>query len=206
MFHVKQFEIALRETIEPWGIQLTALQVKRMWQHWQMVHVWNKRTNLTSIDNDIDAAVLHYADCLIAAPALVGDSLLDIGSGGGYPGVPLAIYRPDMRVTLLELRRRRCSFLRKAVAELGLSNVRVLEGDVAKVSGDLFATAVTRAVFSDAAGLAQCLAWVEERGKLIAYRSDVEATLPLDPELLPYILAGRKRTLALWTKVVEKLT
>ncbi len=203
---MKHFEKALRDIVEPWGIQLRALQVQRMWQHWQMVHVWNERTNLTSIDTDIDAAILHYADSLTAAPDLFGDRLLDIGSGGGYPGIPLAIYRPDVRVTLLELRRRRCSFLRKAVADIGLSNVRVLEGDVAKVVGDLFTTAVTRAVFSDTAGLAQCLAWLEERGKLIAYRSDLEAPLPLDPEFRPYILAGRKRTLALWTRVVEKLT
>ncbi|AEB12969.1 16S rRNA (guanine(527)-N(7))-methyltransferase RsmG [Marinithermus hydrothermalis] len=90
-------------------------------------------------------AALAYAE-----PIPHGEAVLDVGSGGGLPGIPLAIARPDLEITLAEVRKRRAAFLELAVHHLGLTNVRVYNGDVRKWSGRVaYVTAQAVASFAD---------------------------------------------------------
>ena len=107
---------------------------------------WRQRFNLTG---QLAAADLvdHALESLVPADLLLrSGSLIDIGSGAGFPGVPLAILSPDIPVTLLEPRARRAAFLRHVVRALPLPNTRVEESRIEDVGGQTFGAAATRAV------------------------------------------------------------
>lgn len=92
---------------------------------------WNKRTNLTAITESEAIEVKHFLDslsCLQALPRGDGLRVLDVGSGAGFPGLPLKIARPDLRLSLLESVGKKVSFLQHIVQRLGLADVQILEG------------------------------------------------------------------------------
>src|SRR5215469_4859535 len=87
---------------------------------------WNARTNLTAIRNPDEIVRRHFGESLFAATHLGDpDTLLDLGSGAGFPGLPIALLRPEIRVILAESQNKKATFLREAVRTLGLPNVEV---------------------------------------------------------------------------------
>ena len=165
-------------------------------EHWELVRAWNLRVNLTSIEDEVDAAWLHYRDSLEALRVLVPGDITDLGSGGGYPGIPLAIAEPRRQVTLVEPRRKRVSFLVTAVARLGLDNVKVLEARSVDAPRELSANVVTRATFSDVRDLRACEKWLTPGGRLIAFRSDRSGDVGARAHL--YRLRDETRVLEIW--------
>jgi 16S rRNA (guanine527-N7)-methyltransferase len=200
LLHVKQspFLEALRGAVAglPTAVSETALLL--MDEHWQLVKRWNERVNLTAVTDDTDAAYNHYRDSLEGLRILPPGPIVDIGSGAGFPGVPLAIVDHDRAVTLVEPRRKRASFLEAAVARLGLTNLKVVNASSSDLPETPFAAAVTRATFSAAEELNECLAWLVPGGPLIAYRS--EPTGNNGTQLHPYEVRGRPRVLEVWTR------
>lgn len=90
---------------------------------------WNRVTNLTTITEPLDVAVKHYVDALAAAPWIGNRArVLDAGSGGGFPGIPLTILRPDLSVTLVDSVRKKVTFLKHAIRTLGLSGIDAVHG------------------------------------------------------------------------------
>jgi 16S rRNA (guanine527-N7)-methyltransferase len=101
-------------------------QASRLAKHLELIAKWNRVHNLTAVRETSQMVVLHVLDSLSLVPHLAGArTLLDVGSGPGFPGIPLAVVRPDLQVTLLDSSSKKCAFLEQARAELGLSNVRV---------------------------------------------------------------------------------
>lgn len=99
----------------------TEKQLERMEAHFRLLLRWNEKLNLTRITDLPEAVTRHYAESAFLAANLPDESglrIADIGSGGGFPGVPLAILRPDARVDLVESRTRKAAFLREAAADL----------------------------------------------------------------------------------------
>lgn len=176
--------------------------IRQCVRHWRLVAAYNQRTNLTSISSDEDAVLLHCLDSLAAASLLVPGTAVDFGSGAGYPGIPLAIARPDVEFTLVEPRRKRVSFLRLATATLGLQNVRVLEGRLEDAAVAQFTQAVTRATFSEDETLAHVRRWLADTACLWIWRA---GNLP-DPYITdsrrvlrhPYTLTGQTRFIEQW--------
>jgi 16S rRNA (guanine527-N7)-methyltransferase len=103
----------------------------RLAEHQALVEKWAQRINLTTVTDPQEAAVKHGLDCLLFG-ALIPDGdtgvTVDVGSGGGFPGLVLALARPELPLILLEPIRKRTSFLRTAAAQLGLDNVQVVDG------------------------------------------------------------------------------
>jgi 16S rRNA (guanine527-N7)-methyltransferase len=137
----------------------------------------NERMNLTRITDRAQAELQHVADSLTLLPHLPKDPhrLADVGSGGGVPGIPLAIARPDVRVTLIEATKKKAAFLQSAAAQMGLSNVTVLEHraeDVGRLDKyrDDFNVAVARAVATMAWLAEWCLPLVQRGGKMLAMK------------------------------------
>ena len=169
MKHTEAFQKTLSR--EALAQSLTQEQLSLMQGHWELVRAWNERTNLTAISDDTAAAQHHYADSLAALSLMEKGPVLDIGSGAGFPGVPLAIARPDITFSLLEPRRKRVSFLMSSVARLGITNVKVIHGRIQDPAPMSYALAVTRATFSSDEDLTLCLSWLEPGGCFVAYRS-----------------------------------
>ena len=112
------------------GVPLTDEAVRKLNRYWEMLIDWNGRMDLTSVPPQ-EMAERHFLDSLLPLtqeglfPAAC--SLIDVGTGAGFPGLALAIARPDCSVTLLEAMQKRCQFLQAVCDELGLANVRVIQ-------------------------------------------------------------------------------
>lgn len=114
---------------------------------------WNERINLTAIKNDREIVLNHFIDSLSIVPFIEnGKSVLDIGSGGGFPGIPLRIVLPDLNVTLLDSVNKKVSFMNDTIRKLHLQNIHAVWGraeDIEnKVPRESFDYVVTRAVGS----------------------------------------------------------
>jgi 16S rRNA (guanine527-N7)-methyltransferase len=108
------------------GTELSPEQLDKLEAHYRLLLQWNQRMNLTRIRNDQEAVELHYHESLFLAKSLPGSPLriADVGSGGGFPGIPIAILREDSHVDLIESHQRKAVFLREAAR--GLPNISVI--------------------------------------------------------------------------------
>lgn len=106
--------------------------VGRLAQYLGLLLKWNARLNLTAIREPREIIQRHFIECIFAARHLPAGirSLLDFGSGGGFPGMPIALYRPEIRVTLGESQSKKAAFLRESVRTLGMGNAEVYNGRV----------------------------------------------------------------------------
>jgi len=115
----------------------------------QMLAKWNKAFNLTAVREPREMVIRHILDSLSIAPHLVGERLLDVGSGAGLPGLPLAIIFPEKHFTLLDSNGKKTRFITQARSELGLENVDVVQSRVEEfTSKELFSTITARAYSS----------------------------------------------------------
>ena len=119
------FRELLASEFQPYS-SLTPHQLDLLERHFNLLLAWNKRLNLTRITDTEEAVRLHYCESLYLGLKLPEGplSVADLGSGAGFPGVPIAILRPDLQVTLIESNQRKAVFLREAARDL--PNVRVL--------------------------------------------------------------------------------
>ncbi len=109
---------------------MTETQLIQLQTYVDLLIKWNKTYNLTAIKTANDILPLHLFDSLAVAPYLKGDCILDVGSGGGLPGIPLAILQPDRRFTLLDTVGKKTRFMQQVVIELKLPNVSVVQARV----------------------------------------------------------------------------
>jgi 16S rRNA (guanine527-N7)-methyltransferase len=99
----------------------------------ELIAKWNRVYNLTAIRETDKALTHHLLDCLVVLSHLTGGRTADVGSGAGLPGIPLALARPDWRITLIESNHKKSTFLTQAVAELGIANAVVAAARVETV-------------------------------------------------------------------------
>ena len=124
-------------------------QIGQLQKYITLLLEWNQRINLISPNDEERIAERHILESLAvlsAWPFPENASVLDLGSGGGFPGVPLKIMRPDLAMTLLESRQKKTLFLKAAVQELKLSNCRVVNARAEKLTKERFSIVVARAV------------------------------------------------------------
>jgi len=106
-------------------LNLSELQKSALLTYLDLLGKWNKTYNLTAILEPERMLTHHILDSLAVSPYLLDGSLLDVGSGAGFPGLPLAIVRPDIKVTVMDASQKKCGFMQQVVIELGLANVSV---------------------------------------------------------------------------------
>jgi 16S rRNA (guanine527-N7)-methyltransferase len=134
---------------------------------------WGRSINLTGALSAQELAV-HTLESMLGAGLIAhGERVVDIGSGAGFPGLPLAIARSDLSVTLVEPRQKRAAFLRHVVRNLHLRNATVFEGRIEKVGGQTFDTATTRAVGHLPEWMGEA-AFLKPAGALLAWTTDPE--------------------------------
>lgn len=165
---------------------------------------WRRRTNLVGALSTEELAD-HALEALVGSQLIIsGERVIDIGSGAGFPGLPLAILRADLSMTLLEPRGKRAAFLRHVVRTLKLTNATVQEARIEEVGGQTFAVATTRAVggFSTWIGQARFL---DPRGLLLAWTTEaqevarelpgfeLERSIPVPGSTRRQVAAFRKR-------------
>lgn len=116
----------LRRGLETLGLSLDQDRQGRLLAYLELLHKWNRTYNLTAIREPESMLSHHLLDSLALMPYVGASPLLDVGSGAGLPGIPLAIVRPELPVTLLDGVDKKCAFIRQASIQLGLGNVKVV--------------------------------------------------------------------------------
>jgi 16S rRNA (guanine527-N7)-methyltransferase len=164
--------VAIADGLAAMAIDLPTDARARLEQHLQLISKWNRVHNLTAVRETEQMVILHLLDSLSVLPHLEGArAVLDVGSGPGLPGIPIAIALPGSHVTLLDSSHKKCAFLQQAKTELGLANVEVVCDRVENWKPrEKFEAVVSRA-FSDLGDfVAQAQHLVAPGGRLIAMK------------------------------------
>ncbi len=177
----------LTDGCRSFGITLNQQQTDQFLQYYHLLVDWNARINLTSITEFQDVLVKHFLDSLSAVRALKMfhvKHLMDIGSGAGFPGIPLKIVFPHLQVTLLDSLNKRIRFLSELTVDLNLSDVELIHGraeQYAKCSQyrESYDLCVSRAVAPLNVLTEFCLPYVSVGGYFLAYKSG-DAALELE--------------------------
>src|SRR3989442_797165 len=114
--------LLLTQYLQTADIPITAEKINQLSQYIELLFQWNAVYNLTATKDPETFITDHILDSLVIGPYLLGDHIIDVGSGAGLPGIPLAIYYPDKQFTLLESRAKRVRFLQAVIAALKLKN------------------------------------------------------------------------------------
>src|SRR5215831_19640376 len=129
---------------------LSSLQVDQLYQHYQLLERWNQRMNLTTVAGGTEAVRRHYCESVFFIENLPDESdrlsICDVGSGAGFPGVPIAVLRPAWIVSLVESNRKKAVFLRESTR--GIANVQVIPARAESLT-EKFDWIVSRAVDPD---------------------------------------------------------
>jgi 16S rRNA (guanine527-N7)-methyltransferase len=141
----------LRQGLAALGIDLPEATQQKLLAYLALLLKWNKTFSLTALRDPEKAVSHHLLDSLAILPYVTFDSLLDVGSGGGQPGIPLAIARPELRVTLLDSNSKKTAFLQQAAIELRLVNIAVHCGRVEQYRPPTKFEAVVSRAFSELA-------------------------------------------------------
>lgn len=171
-----QFEKDLKEL----GIILSSQQMQQFLIYYEMLVEWNKMMNLTAITEYHDVMKKHFVDSVSLVKAFEitrNASVIDVGTGAGFPGLALKIAYPDLEVTLLDSLNKRIQFLDAVIEKLGLSGVKTIHGraeDFAKPGKlrDTFDLCVSRAVANLSTLSEYCLPFVKVGGQFISYKSE----------------------------------
>ncbi|MGE3295777.1 MAG: 16S rRNA (guanine(527)-N(7))-methyltransferase RsmG [Porticoccaceae bacterium] len=115
------------------GLETCSVREQKLLDYLALMHRWNRVYNLTAVRDRETMIARHLIDSLAVAPYLRGNCFLDVGSGAGLPGIPLATWFPERRFTLLDSSGRKARFLMQAKIELGLANVEVVQARVQDV-------------------------------------------------------------------------
>lgn len=130
-FHSPAFEERLETGAHALGISLNPDQVRLMAGHARELWAWNRKINLTAITDPLVSAEKHFVDAVAVQP-FIGNAhkMMDMGTGGGFPAIPLKILNPSIRFTMVDSVRKKVSFLNHVVRTLGLEGIRAVHGRV----------------------------------------------------------------------------
>ncbi len=168
----------LTRCLDELDIKLGDRQLSQCEKYYLLLIDWNQRMNLTSLKDPQEIAIKHFIDSLICMKYVnIHDKsrLIDIGTGAGFPGIPIKIFFPEMKVVLLDSLAKRCQFLKAVVETLNLNHVTVIHGraeEMAKNSDlrEKFSLATARAVTNLSVLAEYCLPFVEKEGWFFALK------------------------------------
>jgi len=167
---IKLAEI-LATGIDKMAVSVTAEQQEQLINFISLMHKWNKAYNLTSVREPEQMVIKHLLDSLSVAPFIDGKQVIDVGTGPGLPGMPLAIVHPHVQFTLLDSLGKRVRFMKQCVHELGLTNVTCLHSRVeAHQKSEPYDIVLSRAFASLKDMLHWCEHLVDSDGKFLALK------------------------------------
>ena len=159
-------------------MEFTEAQYEQFIKYMRLLQEWNEKINLTAITEDEEVVKKHFIDCIKAFKSDAiknANTVIDVGTGAGFPGLPIAIMNPEVKVTLLDSLNKRINFLNLVVRELGLKNVttihsRAEDGARRPELREKFDVATSRAVANMAVLSEFCMPYVKKEGYFVALK------------------------------------
>jgi 16S rRNA (guanine527-N7)-methyltransferase len=210
----------IRQTLETFGIAANYEQVIYIQQYIRILLLWNEKLNLTAIRDPLEILVRHFCESMFGAVALSvkHGRLADIGSGAGFPGIPLKIISPDIELILVESNIKKGTFLAEVVRELGLKNARVLISRYEELGEEVAPLDIvcSRAVgefgpflewaASERVSAGKVILWIGGRDLDEAKKSgewDWQEPVAVPQSLRRYLLVGTKRLKEVVTRIAN---
>ena len=167
-YNQQELELGIRSL----GLNCSSRQIEKLLAYLEMLQRWNKAYNLTAIRQPIQMVRLHLLDSLAIHPYIQGvKNIIDVGTGPGLPGIPLAILNPDINFTLLDSNGKKTRFLFQAINDLSLANAKEINHRVEKYQSEQsFDIVVSRAFSSISDMLTQCDHLVSDSGCFLAMK------------------------------------
>ena len=161
----------LESGLDALGVAVSTSARSSLLEYCELLIKWNKTFNLTSVDDPEQMISLHLLDSLAVLPFLPGGRVLDVGTGAGLPGIPLAIARPEQKFVLLDSNGKKTRFLVQASGQLGLENVEVVNQRVELYQAhELFDVIISRAFSSLGQFLSACNHLLSPGGQFLAMK------------------------------------
>jgi len=193
---MSQLAEMLAAGIAEMGLQVSAEAQQALLAYLALLHKWNKVYNLTAVRDPMEMVTLHLLDSLSVLPYIKSKNLLDVGSGGGLPGIVLAICLPELQVTTIDAVQKKAIFMRQVKGELGLDNLNVVHARVERFEpAEQFEVIISRA-FSELnlfMALTQHLlveggSWFAMKG--VSPKQELEGLSIAESEIYPLSVAG----------------
>jgi len=176
-FSSEKWKSIVLEGAKTFGIDISSQQADMMAVHADELIRWNKKTNLTAITKPVDVAVKHFIDSVVPSLRINRKaSLIDIGSGGGFPGIPLKVIMPDLKVTLVDSSLKKVNFLKQVIRLLDMDNIDAVHSRIEGLAEDSFFTggfdvAISRAFSNLNRFVDLAYPLLKRDGKIIAMKS-----------------------------------
>lgn len=138
----------LMSSLEALGLDLSVEQIDKLMSYLTLLQKWNKVYNLTAIRDPKEMLIKHLLDSLAVVPHIDGNRIIDVGTGGGVPGIPLAICFPEKQIDLLDSNSKKTRFLIQAKAELDLKNAQVIHSRVEEYTPEFLYDGVISRAFA----------------------------------------------------------
>ena len=167
----------IKNTLQTNNISATESQIDKLLKYYNLLIEFNKNINLTAITDPYDVSLKHFADSLVNISYYKENSTLcDIGTGAGLPGIPIAIFRPDLQIILVDSLLKRINFLNIVIKELKLNNTKTIHTRAQElpqngISRETFDYVIARAVAKLNILAEYCLPFVKLKGEMIAFKA-----------------------------------
>ena len=179
--NLEEFEKILKENLLKIKIELNKKQVLQFYKYMELLLDWNEKINLTAIIDKKEIILKHFVDSLTIAKNIKKDAyIVDVGTGAGFPGIPIKIYREDVKIVLVDSLNKRINFLNEVIKELELNNIetvhaRAEEFGQNKKYREKFDVSTSRAVANMSILSEYLIPCIKQGGKCIAMKgSDIE--------------------------------
>ena len=180
----EEFEKIFLEELAKINLKIEKEEVKKFYEYMKMLIEWNKRINLTAINDEKEIIIKHFIDSLTISKYIENaESMVDVGTGAGFPGIPIKIINKDLEVVLVDSLNKRINFLNEVIEKLGLKNIKAIHARAEDLGKDKkyrekFDVVTSRAVANMTVLVEYLLPLTKKEGKCICMKgSEIEDEL-----------------------------
>ena len=198
---IKEFKEEIEKYLNVLKIELEEKQIKQFYDYMNLLIEWNKKINLTAITELKEIILKHFVDSLTISKYINEKStLIDVGTGAGFPGIPLKILRNDIKITLVDSLNKRIKFLNEVINKLNLSNIKAIHGRAEEIGKnrnyrEKFDYATSRAVANTATLSEYLIPLIKKNGKCIFMKG---------PDINEELEKGKNAIIVLGGNIVDK--